>query len=533
MAQRKKAQRARRKKSANETRADQNVRWIQTYCRVPEGSDVGKPVMLRPWQRDIIRRIYDNPHGTRRCIVSFGRKNGKSSLSAFILLLHLCGYEARANSQLYSAAQSRDQAALIFALAAKIVRMSVELSSVVTVRETAKQLVCNELGTMYRALSADASTAMGLSPVLCLHDELGQVRGPRSELYEALETATAAQANPLSVIISTQAATDGDLLSILIDDAKAEHDPRTVLALYTAEPSLDPFSREAVKAANPAFNDFQNAKEVMAMAESARRMPAAEAGFRNLVLNQRVAAATRFVSPNVWKGCNAKPKPFEGRQVYAGLDLSAVNDLTAFVLMFRDEGIWHVHPTFWLPADNIRERSATDRVPYDLWADQGYVELVPGKSVDYEYVARWLRDLFDRCDVLKIGFDRWGFNHLKSWLLNCGFEEEQIEKHFVEFGQGFQSMSPALRAFETELVNARIAHGGHPVLTMCADSAVVVTDPQNNRKLNKQKSVHRIDGLVALAMAFGVCAEPAAPPEPKYQMFILGGNDATQTRLQP
>ena len=530
MAQRRKAQ---RKKRQNESRADANIRWVEQYCRVPEGADVGKPVTLRPWQRDILRRIYNNPHGTRRCIVSFGRKNGKSSLSAFILLLHLCGFEARANSQLYSAAQSRDQAALIFALAAKIVRMSVELSSVVTVRETAKQLVCEQLGTMYRALSADASTAMGLSPVLCLHDELGQVRGPRSELYEALETATAAQANPLSLIISTQAATDGDLLSMLIDDAKAEHDPRTVLALYTADPAIDPFSEKAARAANPAFGDFQNAKEVMAMAEAAKRMPAAEAGYRNLVLNQRVAASTRFVAPNVWKACNGKPKAFEGKKVYAGLDLSAVNDLTAFVLMFREDGIWNVHPTFWLPADNIRDRAATDRVPYDLWADQGYVTLVPGKSVDYEYVAKWLRDLFDRCDMQKVGFDRWNFANLKSWLLRCGFEEEKIAQHFVEFGQGFQSMSPALHAFETELVNSRIAHGGHPVLTMCADSAVVVTDPQNNRKLNKQKSVHRIDGLVALTMAFGVCAEPAAEPEPRYQMFILGGDeDADQAGLQ-
>ena len=149
---------------------------------MPEGRLVGQPVKLRPWQRDEIRKIYDNPHGTRRAIISFGRKNGKTALSAFLLLLHLCGPEARANSQLFSAAQSRDQAAILFALAAKTVRMSPELNEVVTVRDTAKQLFCGELGTLYRALSAEASTAYGLSPVFIVHDELGQVRGPRSEL---------------------------------------------------------------------------------------------------------------------------------------------------------------------------------------------------------------------------------------------------------------------------------------------------------------------------------------------------------------
>jgi phage terminase large subunit-like protein len=475
---------------------------------------------LRPWQKEILRRIYDNPHGTRRAIITFGRKNGKSSLSAFILLLHLCGFEARANSQLYSAAQSRDQAALIFALAAKIVRMSVELSSVVTVRETAKQLVCEQLGTMYRALSADASTAMGLSPVLVLHDELGQCRGSRSELYEALETATAAQADPLSIIISTQAPTDGDLLSILIDDAKAGHDPRTVLALYTAEPSLDPFSREAVKAANPAFGDFQNAKEVMAMAESAKRMPAAEAGFRNLVLNQRVEASTRFISPSIWRSCGSPPKPLQDMQVWGGLDLSSADDLTALVLIGKSEEKWHVHSTFWLPEEGLHERARTDRVPYDLWQREGYLETVPGRSVDYEYVARWLRELFDQLDIQRIGFDRWNFANLKSWLLRAGFTEEKIEAHFAEVGQGFQGQTPALRSLEGELLNGRVAHGMHPVLTMCADNAVIQTDPAGNRKLNKAKSVRRIDGLVAMAMAFGVAnLEPDKPPE--YEMFVL------------
>ena len=162
------------------------------------------------------------------------RKNAKTSLSAFLLLLHLCGPEARRNSQLFSAAQSRDQAAVLFALAAKVVRMSPELHAVVTIRDTAKQLFCSDLGTLYRALSAEASTAFGLSPVFVVHDELGQVKGPRSELFEALETASAAQAEPLSIVISTQAPTDADLLSLLIDDALTGADPKVKVALHSA-----------------------------------------------------------------------------------------------------------------------------------------------------------------------------------------------------------------------------------------------------------------------------------------------------------
>ena len=162
------------------TRGDRNIAWVEAFCRIPEGRFVGQPVKLAPFQRDVIKGIYDTP--TRRAIVSFGRKNAKTTLSAFLLLLHLCGPEARANSQLFSAAQSRDQASILFALAAKTVRMSPDLNAVVTVRDTAKQLFCEARGTLYRALSADASTAYGLSPVFIVHDELGQVKGPRSEL---------------------------------------------------------------------------------------------------------------------------------------------------------------------------------------------------------------------------------------------------------------------------------------------------------------------------------------------------------------
>lgn len=486
------------------TRAEHNIEWIQRHCCIPEGRDVGTPVKLREWQKDAIKRIYDNPHGTRRAILSFGRKNAKTTLSAFILLLHLCGPESRVNSQLFSSAQSRDQASILFALAAKIVRMSPELRDAVIVRDTAKQLACHERGTLYRALSADASTAYGLSPVLTIHDELGQIRGPRSELYEALETATGAQDDPLSIIISTQAPTDADLLSVLIDDALAGHDPRVVCKLYTAPLDIDPFSEDALKAANPAFGDFLNPVEVLAMAEDARRMPSRESEYRNLVLNQRVEASSPFVSRALWQTCAEPPKPLDGIPVYGGLDLSAVNDLTALVLIGRVDGVWQVHPTFWLPAHGLADKAAKDRVPYDVWRAGGHLMAAPGKSVDYEFVASHLWGIFGSHDVRKVAFDRWGFRHLRPWLVKAGFSEEQIETHFEEFGQGFQSMSPALRDLEGEILNGRVAHGAHPVLTMCAANAVVQSDPAGNRKLAKHKSHGRIDGMVALTMAMGV-----------------------------
>jgi phage terminase large subunit-like protein len=254
---------------------------------------------MADFMKEDFKAIYDNPHGpTRRAIISRGRKNAKSMEAACIILLHLCGPEAksRVNSQLYSTALSRDQAALVFGLATKMVRMNVDLRAVVVVRETAKQLACPRLGTTYRALSADAGTNFGLSPALVIHDELGQVRGPRSALYEALETATAAQEETLTIIISTQAPSDNDLLSILIDQALAGHDPRVTVKLYTVPLDANPFARNVIKKANPAFGTFMNPTEVMTMAADAKRMPAAEASFRNLILNLRCEAVAHFLN---------------------------------------------------------------------------------------------------------------------------------------------------------------------------------------------------------------------------------------------
>ena len=487
------------------TRGQRNIEWIEHYCRIPEGKDVGKPVKLRPWQKREVCKIYDNPARTRRAIISFGRKNAKTTLAAFLLLLHTCGPEARPNSQLNSAAQSKEQAAILFKLAAKIVRLSPDLNAVVIIRDTIKELFCPEVGTLYKALSAEASTAYGLSPVFIVHDELGQVKGPQSELYDALETAVGAHDDPLSIIISTQAPTDADLLSVLIDDALQGNDPKVVVSLYTASMDIDPFSVKAMKEANPAFGDFLNAELVKGMAEDARRMPARESQYRNLVLNQRVEATTPFVSRSLWQSCGDEPAEFDDdTPIYAGLDLSSVNDLTAFLPIGRVDGKWNARPTFWLPREGLEDKAKKDRVPYDVWFKQGFLQAAPGKSVDYEFVAVFLWDFCLKHDVRKIAFDRWGFKHLRPWLIAAGFTEERIEEVFEEFGQGFQSMSPALRTLEGEILNGRVAHGNHPVLSMCAANAVVVSDPSGNRKLAKDKSSGRIDGMVALTMAMGV-----------------------------
>lgn len=479
-------------------RTRRNIDWIHRHLKVPEGRLVGKNVELSPAQCEWMEMIYGSE--TRMFICSLPRKNGKTSFSAMILLLHLVGPEAVQAGQLYSCAQSREQAGVLFSLAAKMVRMSPDLSQYVAVKESSKQLVCGALGTVYRALSADASTAMGLSPSLVIHDELGQVKGPRFELYEALETACAAQENPLSIVISTQAPTDSDLLSLLIDDGLKGADKRIKCVLYAVPKDADPFDPEVLAAAQPNWH-LMNHSEVLKQASDAKRMPSSEAGFRNLVANQRVEARNPFVTQSIWQLSGANPdRDMDYKRLFLGLDLSSVNDLTALVAV-SEEG--DVYPTFWLPADGLEEKSRADRVPYDVWADQGFLEACPGRSIEYEFIAYRLREIFDRGNVECVAFDRYNMRFLKPWLEKAGFTEEELER-FIEFGQGFVSMSPAIRELESRLLNGKLRHGNHPVLAMCAANATVVQDPAENRKFVKSRASGRIDGMVALAMAIGV-----------------------------
>jgi phage terminase large subunit-like protein len=423
------------------TLGEEICNWIERTCCVPEGALIGQPIELMQWQRDAILKTYDNPHGTtRRCIISVGRKSGKTTFAACLLLAHLIGPAAVPNSQLYSTAASRDQAALLYSLAAKIVRMSPRLSDAITCRDGTKQLHCPGKGTLYRALSADAATNYGLSPVLIIHDELGQVRGARSELFEALETSVAGQLAPLSIIISTQAPTDNDLLSILIDDAMAGYDPRVVCLLYTAPMDLDPFALETIKLANPALGVYQNPKEVLAMAKDAKRMPSRQASYKNLILNQRVEASAPFVSAQDWKACNGEPLDLTGREIYGGLDLSETKDLTALVLIGRDirDGSWSVECTFWLPREGLHEKSRADKIPYDQWEQEGYLQTSPGPVVSYEHVAHHLKQVFAQHHVVRLGFDRWNMSFLKPWLLHAGFFEQLIEERFAPFGHSYE-----------------------------------------------------------------------------------------------
>lgn len=496
------------------TRAGKVIAFAERYCRVPDGALVGQPLRLHSFQRKFIIDVYDNPRRqTRRAILSMARKNGKTALIAVLLLAHIAGPEALYNSSIVSGAMSRDQAALVFELARKMINLEPKLARLCRIVPSTKRIIGLAKRTEYRALSADAQTAHGQSPVLAILDEVGQVRGPTSAFIDAITTSQGAHLAPLLIAISTSAPSDADMLSMWIDDAIRSDDPATVVHEYKADEGCELTDREQWAKANPGLGLFRSEEDLAAQVERAQRLPALEATARNLLLNQRIALQHLFVAPTVWKENAGAPdlEVFRGSaRVAIGLDLSARADLTAAVLAARDaEGMVHLLPFVFTPFVGLDERARRDRAPYPAFVDAGELVAIQAASIEYEQVCQYLVAKLEELQIEPqvIAFDRWRIKAFKRAAFDRGFAQAAEWK---EVGQGYRDMSPRLEAFEGLLLDRRIRHGGQPLLNMAAANAIAVSDPAGNRKLDKELATLRIDPLVAAVMAAYEVSDGAA-----------------------
>lgn len=254
---------AQHKAKKPKTRGERVIAFIERFCLVPEGTLLGKPVKLLDFQRKFILAVYDNPAGTARAYLSIARKNGKTGLIACLLLAHIVGPEAYQNSRIVSGARSRKQAAEVFNYAAKMIWMSPRLNKLAKCTPSSKTILGYAKNVEYQAISAEAKTAHGGSPILAILDEVGQIKGPTDDFVEAIKTSQGAyEGKAMLFAISTQAATDNDLFSRWIDDAEKSKDPRIVSHIYSAPIDCDLNDKTAWAAANPALGKFKSISEV-------------------------------------------------------------------------------------------------------------------------------------------------------------------------------------------------------------------------------------------------------------------------------
>lgn len=486
--------------------ADFAVAFIESLCHT-KGTWAGKRFELMDWQEQIIRDLFGilKPNGYRQfntAYIEIPKKNGKSELAAAVALLLTCG-DGEQRAEVYGAAADRQQASIVFDVAADMVRMCPALNKRVKILASQKRLIYEPTNSFYQVLSAEAYSKHGFNVHGVVFDELHSQ--PNRKLYDVLTKGSGdARMQPLFFLITT-AGTDTHSICYevhqkaqdIIDGRKI--DPTFYPVIYGADDTEDWTSPKVWKKCNPSLGETIGMDKVKTACESAKQNPGKENSFRQLRLNQWVKQAVRWMPMDKWDKCAfaVNEDDLRGRVCYGGLDLSSTTDITAFVLVFPpldEEDKYVIIPYFWIPEDTLDLRVKRDRVPYDVWERQGYLQTTEGNVIHYGYIEKFIESLGERFNIREIAFDRWGAVQMVQNLEGMGFT-------VVPFGQGFKDMSPPTKELMKLTLEQRIAHGGHPVLRWNMDNIFVRTDPAGNIKADKEKSTEKIDGAIATIMA--------------------------------
>lgn len=494
----------------DKNKADRAVTFIENLCHT-KGKWAGKRFWLLPWQEQLIRDIFgivktDGNRQFRTAFVEICKKVGKSELAAAIAL-YLLYADNEPSAEVYGAAADRQQASIVFDVARQMVEMSPALMKRSKLMSATKRIVNYGNAGFYQVLSAEVGSKHGFSISGLVFDEIHTQ--PNRQLYDVLtKYSSDARQNPLHFIITT-AGNDRhsiafELHTKAIDILEGRRvDPTFYPVVYGLKDDEDWQDEANWYKVNPSLGYTVDIERLRDAYREAKQNPADEITFKWLRMNMWVSSTTAWIPDAIYMRGNEPidMDALEGRDCYAGLDLSSTGDITALVLMFPPRDMdekYIVLPFFWVPEDTIPRRVKANSVPYDVWEKQGHILATEGNVIHYDFIEKFIYDLAEKYHILEIAVDRWNATQMIQNLEGEGFT-------IVPFGQGFSSMSAPTKEFYRLLMEGQIIHGGHPVLRWMAGNVVIDTDPAGNIKVTKAKSKEKIDGIVAAIMALDRC----------------------------
>jgi len=529
----------------DEYEAAETIRFFETYLLLNAGQFEGKPFLLFPWQSFIIGSLFgwkrksDDCRRFRVAYVETPKGSGKSPLAAGIGIKGLVA-DKEPRAEIYAAATAKDQAMILFRDAIAFYDQSPELQKrLVTSGGRGKEwnLAYLEKGSFFRPISSENKGKSGPRPHIALLDEVHEHKD--SSVIEMLRAGFKFRRQPLSFMITNagkdktsvawefrgmgQKVCDGSLKNdeffayiCGLDDEDLIDDK------YLSDESLWPKVNPSLEFGIPGYDYIRGQ-----VAET-KGMPSKEAIVKRLCFCQWVESDNPWISQEVWIPC--RDREFDddlllGRRCFGGLDLSAVNDLTSFALVFEpvpnDEWV-RLKVFFWVPEDGLQRKSEVDKVPYDVWVKEGHVFVSKGKAISKGQVIQFVNECDQKYDLVGTAYDRHRIKDLieiaeKDGIdLSIGdWDKKKREWNFespyglkmLPFGQHAKSMAPAIDRFETYLLQQLFRHDGNPCLTQNASNVVVQEDNDGYRRMVKKKSYGRIDGIVASVMAFGIMEE--------------------------
>lgn len=484
----------------DEAAADHAVEWIESL-RHFKGRWAGSRFYLMDWQRRLVREVFgwklDGARLYRNAYVEAPRKSGKTSLAAAIAL-YLAYGDGEAAPEVFFAAYDKDQAKLCYSTARFMLEQDAELYAKTTVYLSRSEMQLRDNpGGFLRCLSKDSGKQFGLNPHGLVFDEL--MTQKTRDMWDALSTSQGAREQALQFNISTAG---WDQLSICFEQHELVRqigegtvsDPTFFGVVYGAPMDADWTLEEVWRAANPSLGETASLSFYRERAIKATNQPTEQNAFRTLLLSQWVGQAERFIPMEAWDKCDDEPPPPAQQQAFGGLDLSATTDMTAFVAATEREGTIDVYCRAFLPAEGIIERERRDRAPYRVWAEQGFLDLTPGTTVDYGAVRAAVLEANDLFDLVVVEYDKWNATQIVQELEDEGVRMEDLR-------QGFASQNTPCKELLRLVMNTELAHGGNPLLRWCASNVAAKMDPAGNVKLDKERSAHRIDPIQALANA--------------------------------
>ncbi len=485
--------------------ADRAVFFIERHMKHWKEPHAGKPFILSEWQKeDVIRPLFglkrhDGTRLFREAYLQIARKNGKSALSAAILLVIL--YTDGEGLELYTAATKKDQAEIIFNDCTQFVKKSKALRRRAVIKTNSIEIP--KTASVIKPLSSDTKSLDGLNVSAASIDELHAHKTPH--IYDVIVTGTGARTQPLVLCPTTAGEGDHGICHDQYEYAEkvlegAIEDDSFFCYIAEADKELKWDDPQAYRQANPNLDVSVTRDYIEQQLTKALGSPERRKSYGRYVLNRwQQAGVERWLSVEEWKACG---RPFhwnsmKGMACFGGLDLSSVLDLTAFALVFPcPNDVLRVLVQFWLPEGTLAAREKSDRVPYDRWVDEGWIKTTPGGAIDYDTIVKDVDEIRKRYRVAMIAYDDWN-----AVQVNTDLERKGVP--MVKFVQGLRSFHTPSTDFEKRISSGKIEHDGNPVLTWMVSNVKVLRDSSDKiRPVKEHKSSkNRIDGVVASIMA--------------------------------
>jgi phage terminase large subunit-like protein len=481
--------------------AERPLNFFPDFVRHVKGKLAGKPYILSGWESFIIINIFGfkNHDGNRRfrtAYIEVARKNSKSTFCSGIGL-YMTAFDSEGGAEVYSAATTRDQARIVFGDARTMINKSAQLKKVFGVHKL--NIHHLKSASKFEPLSSDADTLDGLNVSCGILDEVHAHK--TREVWDVIETATGAREQPLLLAITTAGTNKLGigyeqreyvtkiLGGIAIDDTYFG-------IIFTLDEGDDPFDEANWPKANPNLGRSKKLNDMQRLSRKAREMPAALNNFLTKHLNIWVNAAVAWLDMLKWDKLKARAEDeaLTKMPCYIGLDLANKLDVAALVAAFVDGDKIHFLCKFYLPENQIYNKSRNIGNMYDTWAKQGYLTLTDGDVIDHDYIADDLREMLTKYDVQAVGFDPWGSTQLAIKL-------EAEGAPMAEIPQTVKNLSEAMKEVEAKVVSGKLCKDKNPVMDWMASNIVVKLDKNENYFPNKEHQDNKIDGMVALFMA--------------------------------